>query len=170
MQEAKVYIYHRRLNSAGMTPIWRSLVPRDCLQAPAKLDDSQRKEIASQDLKRGLEGLATSLFGDVEMRWVDAYFPFTAPSAELEILFRVRSVYRSKRETSLSGQGGVQLHVGKSLPASEIRGSRCVLKHTHLVVRICSAGRQENAFSCGTPRSQLQKELAGVLTYFVHAS
>lgn len=41
------------------------------------------------DLKRGLEGLATSLFGDVEMRWVDAYFPFTAPSAELEILFRV---------------------------------------------------------------------------------
>lgn len=43
------------------------------------------------DLKRGLEGLATSLFGDVEMRWVDAYFPFTAPSAELEILFRVSS-------------------------------------------------------------------------------
>eukprot|EP00903_Cladosiphon_okamuranus_P019905 g18294.t1 len=57
-------------------------------EAPAELDDKQRKEIASQDLKRGLEGLATSLFGDVEMRWVDAYFPFTAPSAELEIFFR----------------------------------------------------------------------------------
>lgn len=58
-------------------------------QAPATLDAFQRKEIASKDLKRGLEGLATSLFGEVEMRWVDAYFPFTSPSAELEILFRV---------------------------------------------------------------------------------
>ncbi|CAM9442286.1 unnamed protein product, partial [Scytosiphon promiscuus] len=50
---------------------------------------NDEEEIASMDLKRGLEGLATSLFGDVEMRWVDAYFPFTNPSAELEILFRV---------------------------------------------------------------------------------
>ncbi|CAM9887828.1 unnamed protein product [Ectocarpus sp. 6 AP-2014] len=57
-------------------------------EAPARWDVSQRKEIASKDLKRGLEGLATNLFGNVEMRWVDAYFPFTTPSAELEILFR----------------------------------------------------------------------------------
>ncbi|CAM9136121.1 unnamed protein product, partial [Hapterophycus canaliculatus] len=57
-------------------------------EVPPTLDDDQRKAIASMDLKRGLEGLAASLFGDVEMRWVDAYFPFTAPSAELEILFR----------------------------------------------------------------------------------
>lgn len=64
-----------------------------CSQAPASWDVSQRKEIASKDLKRGLEGLATSLFGNVEMRWVDAYFPFTTPSAELEILFRVSYTY-----------------------------------------------------------------------------
>uniref|UniRef100_A0A383VUV0 phenylalanine--tRNA ligase n=1 Tax=Tetradesmus obliquus TaxID=3088 RepID=A0A383VUV0_TETOB len=32
-------------------------------------------------------GLAKHLFGDVECRWVDAYFPFTEPSFELEIFF-----------------------------------------------------------------------------------
>ncbi|CAM9567630.1 unnamed protein product [Chrysoparadoxa australica] len=41
----------------------------------------------STDLREGLESMACYLFGDVEMRWVDAYFPFTEPSAELEILF-----------------------------------------------------------------------------------
>lgn len=34
------------------------------------------------------QGLAKSLFGDVECRWVDAYFPFTNPSFELEIFFK----------------------------------------------------------------------------------
>jgi len=34
-----------------------------------------------------LQGLAKALFGDVECRWVDAYFPFTEPSFELEIFF-----------------------------------------------------------------------------------
>lgn len=38
------------------------------------------------DLKSCLLGLATTLFGkDVEARWVDAYFPFTHPSWELEV-------------------------------------------------------------------------------------
>jgi len=45
-------------------------------------------ELAEKDLKRTLEGLARHLFGDVEMRWVDAYFPFTEPSFELEIFFK----------------------------------------------------------------------------------
>eukprot|EP01023_Acetabularia_acetabulum_P011997 TRINITY_DN15590_c1_g1_i5.p1 TRINITY_DN15590_c1_g1~~TRINITY_DN15590_c1_g1_i5.p1 ORF type:complete len:264 (-),score=32.89 TRINITY_DN15590_c1_g1_i5:357-1148(-) len=40
-----------------------------------------------EDLKRVLEGLAKHLFGDVQCRWVDAYFPFTDPSTELEIYF-----------------------------------------------------------------------------------
>ncbi|KAI3855305.1 hypothetical protein MKX03_015658 [Papaver bracteatum] len=43
---------------------------------------------AAEDLKKCLEGLARHLFGDVEMRWVDTYFPFTEPSFELEIFFR----------------------------------------------------------------------------------
>jgi hypothetical protein len=33
------------------------------------------------------QGLARHLFGDIECRWVDAYFPFTEPSFELEIFF-----------------------------------------------------------------------------------
>ncbi|MCO5610467.1 hypothetical protein L7F22_064705 [Adiantum nelumboides] len=43
---------------------------------------------ALQDLKGTLEGLAKRLFGDVETRWVDTYFPFTNPSLELEIFFQ----------------------------------------------------------------------------------
>lgn len=44
--------------------------------------------LAAQDLKNTLEGLARRLFGDVELRWVDCYFPFTDPSFELEIFFQ----------------------------------------------------------------------------------
>ena len=39
----------------------------------------------SADLRSQLEGMVRSIFGDVRMRWVDAYFPFTEPSYELEI-------------------------------------------------------------------------------------
>merc|ERR1712194_158165 len=39
------------------------------------------------DLKHVLEGLATTLFHGAEVRWVDAYFPFTEPSIELEVYF-----------------------------------------------------------------------------------
>ena len=40
-----------------------------------------------KELKGALEGLSKHLFGNVEMRWVDAYFPFTEPSFELEVFF-----------------------------------------------------------------------------------
>ncbi|KAK3205659.1 hypothetical protein Dsin_019705 [Dipteronia sinensis] len=45
-------------------------------------------DYAAQDLKKCLEGLARHLFGAVEMRWIDTYFPFTNPSYELEIYFQ----------------------------------------------------------------------------------
>jgi phenylalanyl-tRNA synthetase alpha chain len=45
-------------------------------------------ELIAKDLKEQLEGLAAHLFGPVEMRWVDEYFPFTHPSYELEIKFQ----------------------------------------------------------------------------------
>ena len=32
-------------------------------------------DLARDELRTTLEGLARHLFGDVEMRWVDAYFP-----------------------------------------------------------------------------------------------
>ena len=41
----------------------------------------------SEDLQFILESLNRHLFGDVKFRWVDAYFPFTEPSYELEIFF-----------------------------------------------------------------------------------
>jgi len=48
---------------------------------------SEKISVVEQDLKAALEELARELFGDVKMRWVDAYFPFTDPSYELEIYF-----------------------------------------------------------------------------------
>lgn len=42
----------------------------------------------ADDLKNALEGLVDTLFGPVEKRWVEAYFPFTEPSLELEIFFQ----------------------------------------------------------------------------------
>lgn len=48
--------------------------------------DSVDKEI-EKDLKASLEELAKHLFGPVEMRWAEDYFPFTEPSFELEILY-----------------------------------------------------------------------------------
>lgn len=41
------------------------------------------------NLKETLTGLVEHLCGkDIEVRWVDAYFPFTHPSWELEIKFQ----------------------------------------------------------------------------------
>lgn len=65
------------------------------LRAAGAADDSDphstlRAEAVAfvmHDLKATLEGLVRVLFGDVEMRWVDATFPFTDPSLELEIFF-----------------------------------------------------------------------------------
>ena len=52
--------------------------------------EQDKVQIIKADLKQNLEGIATTLFGDVEMRWVDAYFPFTTvpTSMELEIYFQ----------------------------------------------------------------------------------
>jgi Phenylalanyl-tRNA synthetase alpha subunit len=40
------------------------------------------------DLKKTLESLFRTFFGDVPIRWVPAYFPFTNPSFELEMYFQ----------------------------------------------------------------------------------
>lgn len=54
-------------------------------------DSSRQEQLrhVESDLKHGLEGMAKALFGnEAEMRWVDAYFPFTEPSFELEIFYQ----------------------------------------------------------------------------------
>lgn len=52
-------------------------------------DENKNTDIdkVSGDLKYILQNLNLDLFGDVKYRWVDAYFPFTEPSYELEIFF-----------------------------------------------------------------------------------
>lgn len=47
----------------------------------------EAKKVIEEDLKSILTGLARHLFGDVEMRWREDYFPFTEPSFELDIFF-----------------------------------------------------------------------------------
>lgn len=44
-------------------------------------------ELVAADLKKTLEGMCDELFGPVEKRWIDEYFPFTEPSFELEIFY-----------------------------------------------------------------------------------
>lgn len=44
-------------------------------------------KLVAEDLKKTLEGLVDHLFGPVEKRWADDYFPFTEPSFELEIFY-----------------------------------------------------------------------------------
>eukprot|EP01138_Halocafeteria_seosinensis_P012107 gb/GECG01012375.1/.p1 GENE.gb/GECG01012375.1/~~gb/GECG01012375.1/.p1 ORF type:complete len:453 (+),score=55.83 gb/GECG01012375.1/:1-1359(+) len=51
------------------------------------LGATEKHRIVVQDLKEHLEGMIRKIFGDVEMQWIDAYFPFTDPSYELEIFW-----------------------------------------------------------------------------------
>jgi len=48
---------------------------------------SDECRMVSEDLKTTLEGLMDHLFGPVEKRWNEDYFPFTDPSFEMEIMY-----------------------------------------------------------------------------------
>ncbi|KAF2070021.1 hypothetical protein CYY_008665 [Polysphondylium violaceum] len=50
--------------------------------------NNKEVKIVEEDLKRSLESMIRGVIGqDLQVRWVDAYFPFTSPSWEMEILF-----------------------------------------------------------------------------------
>ncbi|KAL6059548.1 phenylalanine--tRNA ligase [Balamuthia mandrillaris] len=52
------------------------------------LNEEANLQLVEQDMKSKLEGMVRSIFGpDLVIRWVDAYFPFTHPSWEMEIFF-----------------------------------------------------------------------------------
>ena len=53
-------------------------------------EDNITSALVVEDLKKTLEGMVAAIFGPVKMRWIDAYFPFTDPSLELEILYQGR--------------------------------------------------------------------------------
>ena len=57
----------------------------DNLNSPSNVVSTEE---VLEDLKSTLEGLANHLFGPVECRWVEEYFPFTDPSLELEIYYQ----------------------------------------------------------------------------------
>jgi len=50
--------------------------------------NSPQCEMVKDDLKATLEGLMDHLFGPVDKRWSEDYFPFTEPSLECEILYQ----------------------------------------------------------------------------------
>jgi phenylalanyl-tRNA synthetase alpha chain len=58
------------------------------LAPPEGAEKVQGNKEVEADLKDALEGMVDAVFGPVEKRWVDAYFPFTEPSFELEILYK----------------------------------------------------------------------------------
>jgi phenylalanyl-tRNA synthetase alpha chain len=67
--------------------VWRTEeLPEPARRALAAGDRGPAEALVVEDLKAALEGLARRLFGaGAELRWVDAHFPFTSPSLELEV-------------------------------------------------------------------------------------
>eukprot|EP00596_Hydrurales_sp_CCMP1899_P005660 CAMPEP_0119042516 /NCGR_PEP_ID=MMETSP1177-20130426/15685_1 /TAXON_ID=2985 /ORGANISM="Ochromonas sp, Strain CCMP1899" /LENGTH=406 /DNA_ID=CAMNT_0007009381 /DNA_START=117 /DNA_END=1337 /DNA_ORIENTATION=- len=59
----------------------------DNTELPAGATKEEAKVAIAEDLKEVLTGLAKHLFGEVEIRWREDYFPFTEPSFELDIFF-----------------------------------------------------------------------------------
>ena len=73
--DAKHYPVFHQLEGAR---IWK-------LQELGLSNYAQGKDFAVVELKKTIEKVAMEVFGEVEMRWVDSYFPFTDPSFELEV-------------------------------------------------------------------------------------
>lgn len=63
----------------------------DALAAAAGSSAESQRDFIVSDLQFALAGMVRALFGPAtESKWVDAYFPFTDPSKEMEIMFEGR--------------------------------------------------------------------------------
>jgi phenylalanyl-tRNA synthetase alpha chain len=60
---------------------------RASLPKAAQVSTEATVQFVIDDLRTTLQRMIKGVFGSTEFRWVDAYFPFTEPSYELEILF-----------------------------------------------------------------------------------
>lgn len=76
-------VYRRDTVDITHFPIFHQMEGVRIFPKHAQIDS----EFVVQDLKQALEGMVKRLFGDVQVRWIDAYFPFTDPSLEMEIFF-----------------------------------------------------------------------------------
>jgi phenylalanyl-tRNA synthetase alpha chain len=73
-------------------------IPHISLSNPCQsLHDPRYSELVAKNLKLSLNSLMLALFGEVagassgsplRVRWIEAYFPFTSPSFEVEVFFR----------------------------------------------------------------------------------
>jgi phenylalanyl-tRNA synthetase alpha chain len=79
-------VYRRDAIDATHYPVFHQMEGVRVL-SPADWQGEDATQFCAAELKSVLEGLARHLFGPVEVRWVDAYFPFTTPSFEMEIFF-----------------------------------------------------------------------------------
>lgn len=81
-------VYRRDTVDASHYPVFHQMEGVkvfDAVALPPQREDAVKAVEAH--LKASLEGMTRALFGAMEMRWVDAHFPFTDPSLELEIFF-----------------------------------------------------------------------------------
>lgn len=83
-------VYRRDEIDRSHYPVFHQMEGVKIVDKSGNKSASEGEQMAAieQDLKQSLEGLAAHLFGPVDMRWVDEYFPFTHPSFELEIFFQ----------------------------------------------------------------------------------
>ena len=84
MEGVRLFSIHEMNTLTGNTVFGNS----DRTPDHQELHTAETAKMVADDLKSVLLGMVRELFGDVEYRWVDTYFPFTHPSFELEIYFQ----------------------------------------------------------------------------------
>ena len=90
-------VYRRDTVDATHAPVFHQLdgvrvwsaaeLPAAARDALAAGDAAPARAVALADLRATLEALAARLFPGAQTRWVDAHFPFTDPSLELEVFW-----------------------------------------------------------------------------------